>query len=129
VSLSRYKVWLVVDPAFGERLTLLPVDQPVWIVDSAVNVPVMHRLRSERRTGGHLTGITSFVGAGSSNDDVLEQIDSIDLHHGVYSADPPYSEIEVIGAAPSDEVIRRLEELGFRVNGTTAKGFTAVRVG
>jgi hypothetical protein len=128
MSSRIYKVYLVVDPRFGERLTSLPCGKPVWIVDSPVNTPVIRRLWSERPAGSHLTGITSFVGSGSGipDEDVIGQLDTIDLHHCEYSADPPYAEIEVIGAAPSDDAVQRLEELGFRLGATTEGGFIAV---
>lgn len=122
MATRSHKVWLVVDPRFGERLASLPTGQPTWIVDSPVNKPVIQRLRLQRPDRGtHFTGITSFVGVGTPDDDLVERLDDIDLHHGAYG------EIEVIGAAPSDAAIQRLKELGFRIAAMTNVGFIAVR--
>ena len=122
-------VRVVVDRSFGERLAALPPSQPVWIVDSPLNTPVASRLWQERPTETHLSGITTFkpAASGSAEAELLAQLQTIDLHHGEYSADPPYSALEVFGCAPSGSVSAALREIGFAVHSTTRDGFIAGR--
>lgn len=124
-----YRVRVVVDPAFGERLTDLPPHEPIWIIDSASNTPVAHRLWKERPAGDHLTGITTFKSSSefTSEDELVAELDTIDLHHGHYSAQPPYSMLEVIGCPPSERIHAALAEFGFRIDSTTSDGFIAIR--
>jgi hypothetical protein len=124
-----HRVRVVVDPTFGERLADLPAREPIWVIDTASNTPVVHRLWKERPDGNHLTGITTFR-PGSElvpEDELIAQLDTIDLHHGHYSATPPYSMLEVIGCSPSDRIHAALAEFGFRIDSTTAEGFIAIR--
>ncbi|MBI5685419.1 MAG: hypothetical protein HZC54_10080 [Verrucomicrobia bacterium] len=123
-----YRVRVVVDPAFGERLATLPANEPVWVIDSPSNTPVAHRLWKERPAANHLSGITTFQPSSESNpeDDLLAELDTIDLHHGYYSADPPYSILEVIGCAPSERVRATLTEFGFSIDSISSDGFIAV---
>ncbi len=124
---SPYRVHVVVDPAFGQRLADLPADEPVWIVASPTNNPVVRQLWQERPTKSHHDGITLFQPHGSPDDAFLGQLGSVDLHHGEYSAQPPYSLVEVIGCPPSEEVCSALAELGFSVIDTSSEGFSAQR--
>jgi hypothetical protein len=43
-----YKVRIVVDREFGEQLARLPRGEPVWIVDTPTNKPVVELLWKER---------------------------------------------------------------------------------
>ena len=103
---SPYKVRVVVDPAFGERLASLPAGEPVWVIDSPLNMPVAHRFWRERKDENHLTGISTFKpGANaSSEEEIIRMLDTLEDHHGEYSADPPYSILEIIGCAGSEHL-------------------------
>ena len=57
---APYKVVVVVDREFGEKLFELERSVPVWIVDTPTNKPVVQRFWRERPDEGHLTGITTF---------------------------------------------------------------------
>jgi hypothetical protein len=124
---TTYKVTVIVDGNFGERLAQLPADEPVWIIESEANTPVVQRLWKASTATDHLTGITIFqAGEGlTPEEQFLAQLDTIDLHHGEYSAAPPYSVLEVIGCEPSDGVAAALHGLGFRVDTSTREGFVA----
>ena len=123
-------VRVVVDPNFGERLAALPSGDPVWVIDSPLNTPVAHRLWRERPAVDHRTGITTFRSGASESpeSELLSQLQTIDLHHGEYSADPPYLVLEVFGCSPSELVCAELSEIGFSIQSTTAEGFVATRV-
>jgi RNAse (barnase) inhibitor barstar len=59
---------------------------------------------------------------------LLGIIGTVDLHHGRYSSDPPYHEVEVIGAAPSPEVEREFATRGLTELTTTADGYVVARL-
>ena len=126
---SPPKVYVVVDRNFGERLAELPRGVPVWIVDTPSNKPVAQRLWKERPNESHLTGITTFNDMESSSPEelLIAELDSIDLHHGVYSADPPYAVIEVLGARLTDSAKHALAAYGFNEFQETPGGFAAIR--
>ena len=129
MAARAYKVFVVVDRDFGERLSKLQRDVPVWIVDTPVNKPAAQQLWSQQPEPNHLTGVTTFkdMKTAPPEDLLLAQLDSIDLHHGSYSADPPYTVIEVIGAALTGRVKSELSEFGFSDFHPTQSGFVATR--
>ena len=122
-----YRVRVVAEPSFGERLAALPPGEPVWIVESANNTPVANRLWSERPAKSHLAGITTFQPSvpDTAEENLLSVLGAIDLHHGYYSADPPCSVLEVIGCEPSPGISAALDKLGFSVVSRSESGFTA----
>ena len=124
-----YRVCIVVDRNFGERLAELARGVPVWIVDTPSNKAVAQRLWKERPNESHLTGITTFDDTESSSADelLIAELDSIDLHHGVHSADPPYTELEVLGARLTDTAKQALAAYGFAKFHENSIGFTAIR--
>jgi hypothetical protein len=63
----------------------------------------------------------------SSEEPFVAQIEMIDLHHGPYSADPPYTVIEAFGTAATDKIKVELSQLGFNDLQQNSDGFTAVR--
>jgi hypothetical protein len=126
---SPYTVLVVLDRKFGERLTTLPPGVPAWVIDSPVNTPIVHRIRTERPAQDHLTGITCFSGfeGGSPEDLLLNELDMIDLHHGSYSADPPYTKIEIFGVSLTNTIKDALVEYGFDNFQSGIDGFSATR--
>lgn len=125
---SSYRVRVVVDPLYGEQLTLLPPDAPIWIIESSINTPVAQRLWGERPNEDHLTGITTFASrSGTAEDNFLAILDAIDEHHGAFSADPPYTLLEVIGCLASERTIQALAKLGFSLTHNTDQSFHASR--
>ena len=55
MSERAYRVRIVVDPAFGDRLHDFPDREPVWVVKSEANTPLGKRLQMERAGATHLT--------------------------------------------------------------------------
>jgi len=76
-----------------------------------------------------LTGITTFDASNSASpvDIVASMLGTIDLHHGICSADPPYAVIEVFGAPLNDKLKAQLSEYGFDELQAGFKGFRATR--
>ena len=124
-----YSVTVVLDREFGQRLRELVDEGPVWVVDSPVNRDTAHKLWAEFPDRSHLNGITVFkAAAGRSGEQILtDEIDTIDLHHGVYSANPAYTVIRVLGCELNAEVEGSLSGYGFDSFTRNANGFEARR--
>lgn len=126
---NPHKVYLVVDREFGEKLAELEQNIPVWIVDTPSNKPVAQRLWKNYSDTNHLTGVTTFVDTASLTPDELvrSHLNSLDLHHGPYSANPPWTVIEVIGAQLTPETKAELATFGCNDFQPTPRGFIATR--
>jgi len=126
---TPYRVIVVVDRAFGKQLESIARGVPVWIVDSPSNRPSVEKVWREYPEPSHLKGITIFTSAEgvSAERSLLGQLDTIDLHHGAYSTDPPCSVLEVIGVALTEAIQTALEQTGFKEIHPTDSGFRAVQ--
>lgn len=126
---ASYSVTVILDRTYGDGLLALPVGTAVWMVDTPANRAAAQRVWARRTSGSHLVGITTFKtreGA-SSEEMLLGELDTIELHHGRYSAEPPYAVLEVIGAAVTEQIKSAMSALGFTEFKGTALGFRAVR--
>src|SRR5205085_4396931 len=86
------------------------------------------RLWKERPGQSSLTGITIFKSSAVTAEEILlNELGTIDLHHGEHSASPPYSVLEVIGCGVSEDIRQALEQVGFSVESVSEESFTAVR--
>lgn len=54
-------------------------------------------------------------------------LEQVDLHHGEFSAHPPYSILEIIGCTATDDLKQELQEYGLVISEFTVKGFIATR--
>ena len=127
---EAYKVILIVDPDFGESLAALPPHVPVWIIESELNRPVVERLRHhERAEESHLQGITTFKQEQdlSAEEQAISMLEQVDLHHGEFSADPPYSILEIIGCTATDDLKQELQGYGLVISEFTVQGLIAIR--
>jgi hypothetical protein len=124
-----YLVYVVVDPHYGERLRNLRANDPIWVIDSETNHIVIQTLWNERQGSSLQDGITSFKYDPKENreDWFVNELATIDLHHGEFSHNPPYSVLEVIGIAWSDKVEDALKEYGFIKYERTTEGFITRR--
>jgi hypothetical protein len=129
MSHNPYRVIVVVDRAFGEQLESIPRGVAVWIVDSPANRPVVEKLRREYPEPNYLKGIGLFTSPESFSAELsfLDELYMVDLHHGEYSADPPYSVLEVIGVGLTEPIQTALEQIEFYVIHDTNTGLRAVR--
>jgi hypothetical protein len=123
------RVLLVLDPNFGERLAVKAASQPVWIIRSSTNTPVVQRLRVERGKESDPADVATFNedASKSAEEQFLSIIGTIDLHHGSFSAAVPYSMLEVVGCEATGQVLAALDELGLKVASVTDNGFVASR--
>ena len=58
---TPYRVVIVVDRGFGQRLEAFSPGEAVWVIDSPINTPVAQRLWKSRAGETHLTEITTVV--------------------------------------------------------------------
>ena len=126
---DSYRVYVVVDREFGEKLTVLPPGVPIWIVDSPVNRAVAQRRSRETPEDNHLTGVTLFSGKDDASPErlLLGELETIDLHHGVFSHDPAWTILEVLGSPLTVAVEAALSQYGFDQFERTASGLRATR--
>jgi hypothetical protein len=129
MSERPYRVHVVVDPHYGERIRDLPAGEPAWVADSPDNHPVIQAMWQERRTLDQFTGITSFKCDPNDkpDDSLISILSAVDLHHGEYSHKPPYSVLNVIGTSWSEAIQEKLDQYGFAAHEDTAGGFIARR--
>ena len=124
-----YRVHVIVDPAFGDRLREIPEGEPVWIVDTPPNRLAYEAVGRERNPESYLVGLSSFKvdPTGQPEDWLISELEAIDLHHGEMSHDPPWSGINVIGAHWTERVEAELCKFGFANHEDTTEGFTAIK--
>lgn len=125
-------VAIVLDPRFGTRLVDLAQRMPVWIAGTPENSGVAEALwRGDEaiRASGRFHEVTTFVvnSAASPEELLVSILDTVDLHHGKYSQDPPYGCIEAFGALPTESIRQELGRLGFLVSQESATWFRAAR--
>ena len=127
--IKPYRVHVVVDPHYGERIRDLPVGEPAWVVDSIDNKPIIRTIWQQRKTTEKIEGITSFVvdGNATPEDWLISELYTIDLHHGELSHNPAYSVLNVVGIGQSDRLRKALAEIGLTEIKNTADGFEARR--
>lgn len=124
-----YIVTIILDRNYGERLTELPSGQPIWIVDTLSNRVAAEKVWAQHPNADYLTGVTTFKSGDdqSAEDMLLGEFDTIDLHHGWYSAALPYTVVNVIGVELNEIIETTLSEYGFNEFQSTVAGFRAVR--
>ena len=86
-----HRVFVVLDRVYNGRIAELARVGPVWIVDTPPNRPAAESFWAANPDRSSLNGITTFkFEADSSPQEILiNELDAIDLHHGMYSASPP----------------------------------------
>jgi hypothetical protein len=126
---DRYSVSIVLDRNFGQRLRELLKTGPVWAVDSPTNRDCAQKLWAEFPARDHLDGVTIFKCAegGSPEQVFINHMGIIDDHHGVHSANPPYTAISVFGSGLTPDVRQVLGSFGFDSFTATNDGFEAIR--
>jgi len=124
-----YRVFVVLDRECGHRLSELVLSGPVWALDSPKNRSAAENFWSQFPSRDHLDGITIFkASAEHSLEEVLiNELETIDMHHGVYSADPPYTVLQIIGTALTARIEAALSEYRFNSFRPTPEGFQAIR--
>jgi hypothetical protein len=123
-------VLVVMDPNYGERLRQMwQPGGPAWIAISPKNGPTVRSLWTSHPDTDYLTGIPAFNVDPDAlpENNFLNNLGTIDLHHGPYSSEIPYTALEVIGARLAIDVREALGELGFDEFVEHPDGFSARR--
>ncbi len=123
------KVALVLEPEYSKKLAPLAAASHVWVVDTPANREAASEYRAQKPNHKAESGITTFKFSEDESrlETFLGILATVDLHHGAYSANPPYSELEVIGVPLTSEAKSAVRGLGFGRFETTAEGFRATR--
>lgn len=123
------KVMLVLDRNYGAELSSVPTETHIWLIESPANRDAAASYRAAQGPPTAENSVTTFTAApdDSGAETCLKLLDTIDLHHGVYSAGPQYSVLEIVGAPLSRSVRGAIEALGFSRFESTADGFRALR--
>ena len=126
---DAYRVFVVLDREYGERLSELAQTGPVWIVDTPLNRAAARKIWAVDANRSHLDGVTTFKSGDDSSPEnsLINELATIDLHHGTHSADRTYTVLEVIGAAISGRLKTEFSQFGFDEFQETPRGFRAVR--
>src|SRR5437867_8966550 len=98
MKLEKYAVAVVLDPDAGENIRVLAERFDLWVMPSPANSNIVRQMsESGQAASGKLT-IWSRSFLPTSESDWQGVIDTVELHHGQYSHNPPVSAIEVFGA-------------------------------
>ena len=121
------KVWLVVDPNYGQRLLSLVATGAVWIIDTEANRMAVEEYWSLNPNARPEESVTIFKYSveDTAGETCLNILGVVDLHHGESSSG--YSVLEVIGAPMNKELVAAITELGFTQFVKTESGFRASR--
>jgi hypothetical protein len=122
-------VFVVLDREYGARLSQLVEKGPICILDSPTNRTAVQSFWDAFPDRNHLNGVTVFTSgnSGSTEQALLSEINTIDLHHNAYSANPPYTVLEIIGTSLTGKIKSELNRYGFNEFSATSDGFRAVR--
>jgi hypothetical protein len=122
-------VTIVVDPEFGDRLYAVAKETPVWIVDTPLNRAAAEFVRAQNPEHRPPSDVTTFqVDRDSTPEEWCANIlGAVDLHHGEYSDDPPYTVVEVIGAPLTVKLRQAFSEYELNAFVERAAGFQASR--
>jgi hypothetical protein len=129
MSSLPYTISVVLNREYGAELRELLDDGPVRAIDSPANREVAQAFWTEFPSRDHLDGLTIFKARvdNPSEQTLIAQLDTIDMHHRIYSADAPYTVICVIGAALTATVRAAVSTYGFGSFILTNDGFRAAR--
>ncbi len=132
MPVAPHKVVIIVDRKLGRQIVDVARRFHTWVVESSINTPVIQCMWAED-VGGEVgrvgPGITSFEATESetSEDLCARMAAEVDEHHGEFAQEPPWSEIEVIGAIPSPRLRAVFTEIGATAFVATAGGFVCTR--
>jgi hypothetical protein len=124
-----HTVAIVVDREFGDPLVDLSQKMHVWVCDSPTNKRSAEAVRVTSAGQSIELGVTTFRIADQDSPEtmLLDVLDTVDLHHGSYSHNPPWSELHIYGTTATPGVQLALAKFGARVIDQSQNGFRCAR--
>jgi len=126
-----YRIVLVVDEHFGQRLLKLARTAYVWIVQSTDN-DLWAKNAWESCPDSEdplLHGVSSFGRQQNESTEslIVRVLDMIDEHHGEFAHDPEWSEIDVVGGELTTAIMEAARTYGVTECNATQVGFQLMR--
>jgi hypothetical protein len=124
-----HTVAIVVDRDFGHPLVDLSQKMHVWVCDSLQNRKSAEPIRAMSTGQSIECGVTTFKVADNDSPKamLLGVLDMVDLHHGVYSHDPPWGELHIYGTTATPILRAALTRFGARIIDQSQDGFRCAR--
>ena len=126
-----YTIYLILDAHFGEQVLDIAQKHHVWLCDTEINRLATANFKSEHgNRPWNESGITLFqIDANSTQDDIfLDIIRTVAEHHTVYSHNPTWQKLVVIGAECSEMILADLNYLSPGKIIKTSNGFEYIKV-
>jgi len=128
--MPEYRIAVVLDETFGDRLLELSRTMHVWACASEPNRRGAERIWAEETSDKPWleSGVTTFqYDPNDVSQSLFDVIELVEDHHGEYAHDPPWTTLEVFGAFPNRNLIDALQNVGVPRVETTETGFVAFR--
>jgi hypothetical protein len=124
-----YTVTIVVDREFGDLLAELSRDMHVWVCDTPSNRAAAERIWGDHPRYDLESGVTTFTfrDEALAAEMVVAVLGDVDLHHGEYSHEPPWSVIKVVGCASDSDLVAAFASYGAALVTTDPAAFEARR--
>jgi hypothetical protein len=124
---ERVTVIVVLDPNFGERLSDVSAQGPVWLTSSPINRAAVEHHWKAAPSGGYSVTYWSEPRTGETEQEWLGILDSLEVHHSEAWSGPGIAGIVVIGASLTKVAESALREFEYRVTSSEPNSFSAVR--
>lgn len=126
-----YRITLVIDESCGSQLDELVRTSYVWAIQSPENDrwAAQHWQASSPLSDPLQFGLTTFARLPAETDTelVIRLLEMIDDHHGEFSHEPAWSQIDVLGTHLTDEIADAARCYGVERFDETPEGFRLVR--
>jgi hypothetical protein len=116
------RVYVILDPEYGQNIAALAVGAKVWLVDSPANRTAWN----EREPCSLNSAIFKTSDSNARAENLLAELPNIEDHFGPYSSSIPYRVLEVIGLSLAADMESALRAHGFDGFVTTTDGFEAL---
>jgi hypothetical protein len=129
-KLTPHRVAIVLDRNFGSKVIELSQKMHAWICDTPVNKKAAKSVWSKNKNpGSPEQGVTIFKVSSKDTPEsmLIDKIELIDLHHGEYSHNPPWSELHVYGFSLTARIKSKFKYFGDGRFESTKEGFIFFR--
>jgi len=121
-KVNSLRVAVVLDRDYDENLNKIAARMSVWILDSDANTAAANAWWDQHPDSEHM--VTTF----KKFSDFAGLMNDIELHHGKYSQEISFRDLETFGLAITEDIQRVLFQYGFSCTSNTSNGFIATRL-